>query len=116
MVAPLTLDEWPLAPIRTARLFLRAPEARDREAFLEVGNKAQRGGRRRVPAVEQGMDANLADALTLRQVDQRDEVPVVGMHAARPDQADDVQPAVIASCASCCLEQGRSLVEASRRA
>ena len=30
MAAPLTVDDWPLAPIRTARLVLRAPEARDR--------------------------------------------------------------------------------------
>jgi RimJ/RimL family protein N-acetyltransferase len=33
---PLTLDDWPPRPIRTERLVLRAPEARDREAFLDL--------------------------------------------------------------------------------
>ena len=52
MAAPLTVDDWPLAPIRTARLVLRAPEARDREAFLDLGtddevNRHLGGGRDR---------------------------------------------------------------------
>lgn len=38
MASPLTVDDWPVAPIRTARLVLRAPEARDREAFLDLGS------------------------------------------------------------------------------
>lgn len=37
MAAPLTVD-WPMAPIRTERLLLRAPEARDRETFLDLGS------------------------------------------------------------------------------
>ena len=32
------VDDWPPAPIRTARLVLRAPEARDREEFLDLGS------------------------------------------------------------------------------
>ena len=52
MVAPLTVDEWPVAPIRTARLVLRAPEAGDRSAFLDLGtdsrvNRHLGGGRDR---------------------------------------------------------------------
>jgi len=35
---PLVLDDWPPASIRTERLLLRAPEARDREAFLDLGS------------------------------------------------------------------------------
>ncbi|WP_439938752.1 GNAT family N-acetyltransferase [Nocardia sp. N13] len=38
MALPLTVDGWPPAPIRTARLVLRAPEARDREEFLDLGS------------------------------------------------------------------------------
>jgi RimJ/RimL family protein N-acetyltransferase len=30
MASPLTVEQWPVAPIRTARLVLRPPEARDR--------------------------------------------------------------------------------------
>lgn len=49
---PLVLDGWPPAPIRTERLLLRAPEARDREAFLDLGsdpevNRHLGGGRDR---------------------------------------------------------------------
>lgn len=38
MDQPLVLDDWPPAPIRTERLVLRPPEARDREAFLDLGS------------------------------------------------------------------------------
>ena len=38
MATPLTVDDWPIAPIRTERLLLRAPEARDREMFLDLGS------------------------------------------------------------------------------
>ncbi|HEV2796253.1 MAG TPA: GNAT family N-acetyltransferase, partial [Nocardioides sp.] len=41
MVVPLTVDEWPVAPIRTARLVLRAPGAGDRAAFLDLGTDEQ---------------------------------------------------------------------------
>ncbi|MCF6379849.1 GNAT family N-acetyltransferase [Nocardioides KLBMP 9356] len=52
MAAPLTVDDWPVAPIRTARLVLRPPEARDRDAFLDLGsdpevNRHLGGGRDR---------------------------------------------------------------------
>ena len=52
MAAPLLVDGWPPPPIRTSRLVLRAPEARDREAFLDLGsddevNRHLGGGRDR---------------------------------------------------------------------
>lgn len=52
MGLPLTVDDWPLPPIRTERLVLRAPGARDREEFLNLGsddevNRHLGGGRDR---------------------------------------------------------------------
>lgn len=38
MDQPLVLDDWPPAPIRTERLLLRPPEARDRQAFVDLGS------------------------------------------------------------------------------
>ena len=38
MGLPLTVDAWPGGSVRTERLLLRAPEARDREAFLDLGS------------------------------------------------------------------------------
>lgn len=38
MDLPLDVDDWPPAPLRTERLLLRAPRARDREAFLDLGS------------------------------------------------------------------------------
>ena len=38
MPLPLLVDDWPPEPIRTRRLLLRPPEARDREAFLDLGS------------------------------------------------------------------------------
>ena len=48
----LVVDDWPPAPIRTERLLLRPPEARDRETFLDLGsddevNRHLGGGRDR---------------------------------------------------------------------
>ncbi|MFJ9150434.1 GNAT family N-acetyltransferase [Streptomyces sp. NPDC102270] len=37
----LTLVSWPVAPIRTERLVLRASEARDRPAFVELLSSAE---------------------------------------------------------------------------
>lgn len=61
MAVPLTVDDWPVAPIRTARLVLRAPRARDREAFLDLGsddevNRHLGGGRDRA-----ALDAELPE-------------------------------------------------------
>jgi RimJ/RimL family protein N-acetyltransferase len=52
MATPLTVDDWPPPPIRTSRLVLRPPEARDRAAFLDLGtddevNRHLGGGRDR---------------------------------------------------------------------
>ena len=61
MAAPLDVDVWPVAPIRTARLVLRPPQARDREAFLDLGsddevNRHLGGGRDRA-----ALDAELPE-------------------------------------------------------
>lgn len=52
MAAPLSVHGWPPPPIRTSRLVLRAPEARDRTAILDLGtdgevNRHLGGGRDR---------------------------------------------------------------------
>ena len=52
MGLPLVGADWPPAPIHTARLVLRSPEARDREDFLDLGcddevNRHLGGGRDR---------------------------------------------------------------------
>lgn len=52
MALPLTVDDWPPAPIRTERLLLRPPAPRDRDAFLALGsdpvvNRFTGGGRDR---------------------------------------------------------------------
>ncbi|MCY4725489.1 GNAT family N-acetyltransferase [Nocardioides sp. STR2] len=38
MGLPLTADAWAAGSVRTERLLLRAPEARDREDFLDLGS------------------------------------------------------------------------------
>jgi RimJ/RimL family protein N-acetyltransferase len=38
MGLPLTVDAWPAGSVHTERLRLRAPEARDREDFLDLGS------------------------------------------------------------------------------
>ncbi len=38
MGLPLTIDDWPPAPIRTERLLLRAPAALDRAEFIDLGS------------------------------------------------------------------------------
>ncbi|GAA1936948.1 GNAT family N-acetyltransferase [Nocardioides hwasunensis] len=41
MATPLTVEDWPPAPVRTARLVLRAPQARDRATFVDLGSDAE---------------------------------------------------------------------------
>ncbi len=41
MGLPLIVDEWPLPAIHTERLVLRAPVARDRHDFLDLGSDAE---------------------------------------------------------------------------
>ncbi|CAM3537834.1 GNAT family N-acetyltransferase [Nocardioides zeicaulis] len=65
MGLPLTVADWPPAPIRTERLLLRPPEARDRPAFVDLGcdpvvNRFTGGGRERA-TLEREMPAVPAD-------------------------------------------------------
>ena len=64
------------------------------QARLQVEHVPARRRGRRVATVEQRVDAHPGNALARGQLHERDEVAVIGMHAARPDQADDVQRAV----------------------
>ena len=61
------------------------------EPSLEVREECDRRAGRRVPAVEERMDAHRRNPLQRGQLGERDEVAVVGVDAARPDEADDVE-------------------------
>ena len=54
-----------------------------RQARLEVAHEPERGAGRRVAAVEQRVDPHGRHAQARGQLHERDEVPVVGMDAAR---------------------------------
>ncbi|MBS2938972.1 GNAT family N-acetyltransferase [Nocardioides sp. J2M5] len=65
MALPLTVGDWPPAPIRTERLVLRPPEARDRPLVIDLGcdpevNRYTGGGRDRAQ-LEADMPATPAD-------------------------------------------------------
>ena len=55
---------------------------------------AERRARRRVASVEQRVDADRGHPLPRRQLDQRDQVPVVGVDATRADKTDEVESPV----------------------
>ena len=65
MGLPLTVPDWPPAPIRTERLLLRAPEARDRDDFLALGSDPEvnrhTGGPRDRATLEQQLPEVPAD-------------------------------------------------------
>ena len=60
--------------------------------MLEIRDEPDRRPGRRVAAVEERVDPDVLHAAPGRQLGQRDEVPVMSMDAARPDQAHDRQP------------------------
>ena len=68
---------------------------------------------RRVAAIEQGMDPHGRDAVAGGELGKRDQMAVVGMDAARTDQADQVQPAVRSCRALARRDEGRPLEEAA---
>ena len=84
-----------------------------REPAFEVGDEADGGSRRRIAAIEQGVDPDARHAPPRREVGERDEVPVVGMDAARPDEADEVETAARVRGSPACLEERRALEEAA---
>ena len=75
---------------RDTRRWVRSTEAR-----LQIDEVPGRGPRWRVAAVEQAMDDDVADAQLVRHLGQRDQVPVVGVDAARADEADERQPTIV---------------------
>ena len=66
------------------------------ESRFEVRDEPDRRSRRGVAAVEDRVDADGRDALPGRQLDDRDEVTVVRVDAAGPDEADEVERAALA--------------------
>ena len=127
-VPSLAVDDRVVAALRPlpARVAVHRPVApadrgdprvgmRGRQPSLEVGDVAQRRGRRRVAAVEQGVDPDVPDTLTGGELDEGDEVAVVGVDAAGADQADDVEPPVVARGTPAGLEERGALVEAAVR-
>ncbi len=61
------------------------------ETRLQVRHELQCGAWRRIPPVQKGVDPNGREPVPGGQCDERHQVPIVGMHAARPDEPDDVQ-------------------------
>jgi hypothetical protein len=60
-----------------------------RQLRLERGHERERRSRRRVAAIEQGLEAYPRDAVPSRELRQGHDVPIVGVHSARPDEPDD---------------------------
>ena len=88
---------------------------RGRQPSLEVGDEPQRRGRRRIAAVEQRLDPHVPDALTGSERHERDEMAIVGMDATGTDQADDVEPPVVACGPPAGFEERGALGEAAIR-
>ena len=61
------------------------------EASLEVGGEAECRAWRRIPPVQQGMDTHRRHPAFGGEPSHLDQVPVVGMHAAGSQQADQVE-------------------------
>src|SRR4029078_3695332 len=85
----------------------RGIRVRRAKALLERADEAQGRRRRRVPSVEQRMDADARDTLATGQLDERDEMAVVGVDAARTDEADEVERASTLAGACRRVEEGR---------
>ena len=62
-----------------------------RQAGLEVVHEPESGARGRVTAIEERVDLHGRHAEACRQLHERDEVAIMGMDAAGPDEADGVQ-------------------------
>src|SRR3954447_1215426 len=81
------------------------------ETLLEDADEAERRRGRRVPAVEQRVDADARDALATRELRKGDQMPVVGMNAARPDEADEMERAATVASTRRGLEERRAREE-----
>ena len=80
---------------------------RHREALLEVGHEPVGRARRRVAAVEQGVDDDVVGAFLPRELGDGDGVAVDRVDAAGADQADQVQATARLGRAPDGLEQRR---------
>ena len=72
------------------------PDAGAAHHVLELGDVADAARRRRVAAVGDHVDEHLRHLAPRRHLDERVQVPLVAVHAAVGDEADEVQrvPAV----------------------
>ncbi len=86
-----------------------------REALLQVGHELDGGSRRRVPAVQEAVDADALHALAGGQFRHGDQMVVVGVDAARPHQADQVKGMVVLFGSGAQFEQDRPGEEAACR-
>ncbi len=59
------------------------------------------------------MDPDAGHAPPRREIGQRHEVPVVGVDATRPDEADEVETATRVCGSPACLEERRAVEEAA---
>ncbi len=83
------------------------------QARFQVGDVAEGGRGRRVASVKQGVDRDARHLPTGGQLDERDQLSVVGMDPARPDEADDVERAAGRSSLTAGFDERRALEERS---
>jgi len=62
-----------------------------RQPGLEVADELESRPRPGIATIEESMDADRLDALPGRELDEGNQVAVVGVDAARSDQADDMK-------------------------
>ena len=82
-----------------------------REPTLEVRDEHERRARWRVPPVEQRVDRDPRHAPAGRQSREGDEMAVVRVNAAWPDQGDEVQDAAGLERSLAGRQEGRAFVE-----
>ena len=82
-----------------------------RQPALEIDDVAERRRGRGVASVEQRVDPDERHPLAPRELGQCHEVPVVGVDAARADEADDAQDAAGLARPGTGLQEGRTLEE-----
>ena len=81
------------------------------ELRLQRRHEVDRGARRRVTAIEQRVQPEDRHVLAPRELGEGDDVPVVGVHPARPDEPDDVEPALRLPRAAARIQERRPFEE-----
>ena len=88
----------------------RRAALRRRHQLLEV---AESGARHRVAAVEHDLDRDTRHLLTLREVEQREQMGVDRVHATLADQTDEMQGAPAGLHPAAHVDEDRVLEEAA---